>query len=105
MITPRLNLNGTSAASLMEGYNVALQALRVAREKLHEAGPHGRDYQTLPEGDYKLAVTEHTARVQSINRIIDELIELAENVYGQHTSRMAIIIGGKVSSSLSRVVK
>lgn len=100
MITPRLNLNGTSAASLMEGYNVAIQALRVARDKLQESAPHGRDYQSSPIADYPLAVAEHLVRVQSIEHVMNELVVLAENVYNQQRRRIASIIGGTVRSSL-----
>ncbi len=53
LIAPVVNMNGTSHEELMLQYNAALTFLQNARANLPR--PHGRDYQTMPDGSYRAA--------------------------------------------------
>lgn len=52
---PQVNLNGSPGGRLVEQQVKVLNALYRLEEALAEASPHGRDYQTLPEGAYQQA--------------------------------------------------
>ena len=47
---PQVNLNGTSKESLMEQVRNAADACYNLQAQLADMRPHGRDYQTAPEG-------------------------------------------------------
>ena len=81
---PRVNLNGTSKDSLMEGYGRALEALRHAQAALAQTAPHGRDWQTLPDrGAFPRAQAQHVERLVALGKIIGELEALGEAVIDQ----------------------
>lgn len=47
---PYVNLNGASRESLIEAHMAVIKAARDLRQALANAAPHGRDYQTAPDG-------------------------------------------------------
>lgn len=55
MIVPQVNLNGSSKQDLLDQQEGVYYAAIALIEKLAAAAPHGRDYQTMPEGSYQLA--------------------------------------------------
>lgn len=44
IMRPFVNINGTSRTALVDQRREAMDAIRVAMEKLQETKPHGRDY-------------------------------------------------------------
>jgi glucokinase len=49
---PVVNLNGSSKESLLNDYLAIMRALEAANKAMAEATPHGRDFQTVPNGDW-----------------------------------------------------
>jgi hypothetical protein len=76
-VIPLVNLNGTSFTSLMDQLRNAGGAVRVAMDKLAEAAPHGRDYQTAPSGTLQRAEAEHRRRAAALKSVYDELVAMA----------------------------
>ncbi len=78
---PQVNINGSSARSLLEDNREAWRALETAREALQKAMPNGRDYQTAEPGAYQAAREQHLARIAAVVKIQEEL-----DVIGTHLS-------------------
>lgn len=78
LVGPRANLNGTSKKELLDQYSKALSALLAAQEALAQMSPHGRDYQTLPDGQYLIAAKQHRARQGLLAGVMEEVSTLAE---------------------------
>jgi hypothetical protein len=71
MITPTLNINGSSADDLINPRLKAWSNLRDAIEALLQATPNGRDY-----GDYeqcKADRKQHYDRIEAIDKICHEI--------------------------------
>jgi len=85
---PMLNLNGTPASHLQEGYAKAGSALSTALAALCEAGPHGRDY-LGPNGAkaLRIATAQHEARCAAVRKAWLELVKLSELVDEQTAQR------------------
>lgn len=49
---PVVNLNGSSKESLLNDYLAIMRALEAANKAMAEATPHGRDFQTVKNGDH-----------------------------------------------------
>lgn len=78
MIKPSLHLNGSDPKVLRDGYRAAAEAVSKAIDLLvTHASPNARDY--YPQGDNaaRMAVAEHTSRVQRLQAIENELTDLA----------------------------
>lgn len=82
MHLPQININGTQRSDLLEDYMEAHLALRRAIEKLSACSPHGRDYQTYPNGDqiFYAAQREHVDRIVKVRQVLAEIETLAEHV-------------------------
>lgn len=78
LVGPRANWNGTSKRELLDQYCNALKALLAAQEALAQMSPHGRDYQTLPDGQYQIAAKQHLARRGLLASVMNEITVLAE---------------------------
>ena len=76
---PLINMNGTSASSLMEAYSDAGDAVNKARELLSQTGPNGRDYYDRP-GAIATAQAEHYARMEKLNNVVVELQAIMEHI-------------------------
>jgi len=73
MITPTLNLNGSSADDLIQPRREAYDLLIAAIKMLGQVTPHGRDY----PGDIDRYTTDHNAhydRQQALYAIAVELV-------------------------------
>jgi len=84
---PVINLNGSSAQTLVEEYKAAYTAIRVAYEAVQQVTVHGRDFQTAPEGTYEKARAEQTARLTKLQEVEDDMAELARLVQQQVDAR------------------
>lgn len=85
--TPVVNLNGTDPVSLIRQYVTAQTTARVLIDMLGRVSPHGRDYQTAETGRYTIAVAEHRARIEAVQRISEDMEALALDVQRQAHER------------------
>lgn len=69
--SPQVNLNGTELEQLLKQHHQVIVACRKLDEALAFAAPHGRDYQTLPEGSISLARELWLVRKQYCKEIHD----------------------------------
>lgn len=83
LVAPTVNLNGSSANSLMIDYIRALDSLRDTEVRLCEIRPHGRDYQTAPDGAETIAKQQHEMRIKAVHRVLLEIEEIALKVQAQ----------------------
>lgn len=83
MTPPRVNLNGTSKASLIRQHEEAAVALQMAVDALRVMMPHGRDYQTMELQVYRQAREEHIARLRRVDDVREEIVRLWEEIDGQ----------------------
>lgn len=76
MITPKLNINGSSAADLIEPRQRAWKLIDDAVEQLQQITPHGRDY---PGRDVTCTADreEHYARIIRLRQLQDVLLHEA----------------------------
>jgi hypothetical protein len=82
MITPTININGSSADDLIQPRMDAYAILREAKILLQQVTPNGRDY----PGDVDKCVADreaHYARLSQINQIMAEIIAEAVNIKEQ----------------------
>ncbi len=70
---PTLHLGGTSKGALAADYRLAGDALYHAIEVVSDSAPNPRDYS--PDG-YVRAVEQHTARIEKLRSVAEELGEL-----------------------------
>ena len=81
MITPTLNINGSSADDLIQPRRDAYAALQAAIKALQQAAPNGRDY---AHNDQCVADrAAHYARLKTLDAIAAELVAEAVNIKGQ----------------------
>ena len=82
MITPILNINGSSPKDLIEPRMEARDFIRSAIEAMLKATPNGRDY----PGDNMACVTDritHYDRIETLSRIGYELMQEAVAIQEQ----------------------
>lgn len=77
---PTIHVNGTSREELYHQLLTASSAVRGALSALAGAAPHARDYYSQESGSYPRAHAEHSARVQKLVDVREELYELLEHV-------------------------
>jgi hypothetical protein len=76
MITPKLNINGSSAHDLIEPRLRAFKLLDDAVDALQDATPNGRDY----PGNQVACIAdreEHYDRIKMLRKLIDTLLHEA----------------------------
>lgn len=88
---PTIHLNGTSAESLTEALEKAYSAIGEAKRALQETAPNGRDYYVQTQdrqGDaIQQASTEHYARLEKLESVRKELVEIVEGIQKQVDDR------------------
>lgn len=85
LITPRVNLNGTSKEDLVRQYTRVMRHLDETLGLMGEATPHGRDFQTFPDGAM-LTTSARAAwhdRMQVLSAIRAEVEKLAISINDQ----------------------
>ncbi len=80
MILPTIHLNGTSGMSLLTQIREAHRAVDKALKALYGMAPHARDY--YPQGDdaFVQATTEHSARLERLRSVAEELDALYNGI-------------------------
>ena len=86
-VSPIVNMNGTSQEVLLEQVMAAKEAVAIAMKALAEAIPHGRDYQTAPDGAYTVARGQHKVRYGKLVDVYEELEAIAVDIYEQRRKR------------------
>ena len=76
MIAPRVHLNGTSRASLLEAISSASKSVALAISTLRDTAPHARDYYVIGPDAYTQARDEYVARLKRLHDTNDELIAM-----------------------------
>jgi hypothetical protein len=89
MTNPTIHLNGTSVEDLFAQVSVVLEALRLARNAMRRAAPHGRDYYPQGPGALPVAHDEHNARLDKLTDIMREYEALAEYLADERDVREA----------------
>jgi hypothetical protein len=89
MILPTIHLNGTSAEDLLEGYRTAMEDISNAQQSMRAAWPNARDYYPQGPGVINEAIREHAVRLQKLDEIHAELLELAMHCDAIITEREA----------------
>ena len=84
LIPPTLNLNGTSAQTLIDQYCDASEAVKTAIAELIRAIPHGRDYPPFEIGPAREAFND---RIRVLQQIATDLEDVALSVHQQHQTR------------------
>lgn len=80
-INPRVNLNGTSRAALIEQATAVIEAATALEKALAEASPHGRDYQTYPDNAaFKAASETNAGFIAQVYAIAKEYERLGEEL-------------------------
>lgn len=80
MTKPTVHMNGTGADDLVEGFCEGYRAIGEAMETLAKHGPNGRDYYPQGPEAVSAAIAEHRDRLQRLDTLRAELLELAEHV-------------------------
>jgi flavin-binding protein dodecin len=80
VVFPTVNLNGTSKESLENGYWTALSHVQETIHKLRLCTPHGRDYQTVPETEYRKAQKQHENWMKMLDKIENDLTAITEHL-------------------------
>jgi len=80
MIVPRLHMNGTTAADLIEQYSEAKLAVHRAIDAVCKAAPNGRDYYPLGATATGIAQDHHEQRLKALRKVESELMALLEAV-------------------------
>jgi hypothetical protein len=80
MITPTVNLNGTSGKELFNINLAVVDHLRDTIDALSKACPNGRDYQTAAPGAHRKAVEEHGQRMERLQYVYAEMQTIVESL-------------------------
>ena len=77
MTLPTIHINGTSPEMLVEGYLEARRAVEAAKDAINKIEFNARDYYTQGGRAWDEAVKEHRARLNALQQVSEELLELA----------------------------
>jgi hypothetical protein len=78
MQLPQINLNGSDGMDLASQYQDAANAIEHAINLMGRI-PHGRDYQTLPDGAFTTARREMLERINPMITAREEMLALANH--------------------------
>lgn len=83
---PTLHLNGSGYERLHALHVEAWNALRLAKDRLYDAAPHGRDFYVQGDDAFAEARRQHDDRVGRINSVLGEVEAILENLTEQENS-------------------
>jgi hypothetical protein len=86
---PRLNLNGTDGATLLDEYVRAIAAVQDAIAAVQAVTCHGRDYYIISSEAASAAFAEHNARLAALGKVHRQLEAIALNISEQLDARTA----------------
>lgn len=91
LISPTVHLNGDSYETLFGHYEEINKALYATENRMHEAAPHGRNYEArVPGPDYARARAEFQDRLRRVRELREEIGAIMLDVYAQRPkSRLA----------------
>lgn len=81
---PVVNNNGTTKMQLVEQRLTVVNAIEAAMKALQEMKPHGRDYQTAPEGRYEEDRTIWNNRFATLDTLRNSLQDEALSIHGDN---------------------
>jgi hypothetical protein len=84
---PYVNNNGATRESLIDARKQARSALRDALIAIGDCAPHGRDYQTAPQGAYDTARQRYSEQVAALGKLCNELQDEAAFLYNEGLGR------------------
>jgi hypothetical protein len=89
VVAPHINLNGSSAETLIKDIIVARDAMRLAIDLVAQTAPHPRDWQTVKDADalYGHAIAQHRDRLNHLHRINEELEAIGVAIQDQIEAR------------------
>jgi len=85
LITPQLNVNGTSATELLNNQLAVLDSLRSLLASMQRAHPHGRDFRT--NAAFVVAMTAWQERITAISILKLEVEAHAEAIMDARDAR------------------
>ena len=80
---PVVHINGTGKASLVHQLKAAFHAGRAFQDALVEARPNARDYYVAGDEAFAEAQAKHTARLNTVRQVMDDLAAIAAAVQAQ----------------------
>jgi len=80
LLPPSIHLNGTSKQEMVEGLVAVSDAAFALLEAMKRAAPNARDYYPQGPDAYGLARTAWNERALQIEKLRDEVVELAMKV-------------------------
>lgn len=80
---PNINKTGTVKNTLLAEYKVAGRAVADAITALHNITVHGRDYYLINDSALAQARAEHFNRINRLQTVYDELVDLYTNISEQ----------------------
>lgn len=83
LVQPKININGSDGMELLENIVQLQDALSDAVGLWQKFAPHGRDYQTLPDGTYGQAREAWAERGEFLLGLFGELEEYAQELNDQ----------------------
>jgi hypothetical protein len=84
LMIPRVHLNGTSEAELLQQIHEARHALRNALTVMARGTPHDRDYYVIGDDAGPQAREQHYARVAKVESVLEELEQIAQGILFQN---------------------
>ena len=83
LVTPTVNLNGSSKHDLVGQMLTIMRALEDAEHAICHAMPHGRDFQTMDAESYRAAREAFCERARAVHAMCAEFGELAIAINAQ----------------------
>jgi hypothetical protein len=82
VMNPRINLNGASKASHVNGRQIVFECIDKARDAVGLLLPHGRDYPGDSAG-YERDRSIHAARMVELSKLYDDVLQEALAIQAQ----------------------
>ena len=81
LVIPIVNINGDKITTLLDEFIDIRAKLSVATQALKNASyANARNYQLNPEGDAQEALSQHNERVEALERVAQELLDIAYDI-------------------------
>ena len=85
LVVPKVNLNGTSIETLFADATDVYNVLLNLGAAMSRARPHGRDFQTMPDGTYEVARQAWLDRMVVVEKMQKEFATYREAIADQFT--------------------